>query len=56
MDLYRRVRVGTRVVVLPGRPPATAAATSLAPPPAVPPGNGAVKAVPRGPVSSAMAR
>jgi lipoprotein-anchoring transpeptidase ErfK/SrfK len=32
MDLYTRVKVGTRVVVLPGRPPATAAATSLAPP------------------------
>jgi lipoprotein-anchoring transpeptidase ErfK/SrfK len=25
-DLYRRVNVGTRVVVLPGRPPATASA------------------------------
>ena len=34
MDLYSRVKVGTRVVVLPGRPPATAAATSLAPLPA----------------------
>ena len=31
-DLYTRVKVGTRVVVLPGKPPATAAATSLAPP------------------------
>jgi lipoprotein-anchoring transpeptidase ErfK/SrfK len=30
-DLYSRVKVGTRVVVLPGRPPA-AAAISLAPP------------------------
>ena len=30
MDLYTRVRVGTRVVVLPGRPPATAAASSVA--------------------------
>jgi lipoprotein-anchoring transpeptidase ErfK/SrfK len=32
MDLYTRVKVGTRVVVLPGKPPATSAATSLAPP------------------------
>jgi lipoprotein-anchoring transpeptidase ErfK/SrfK len=31
-DLYKRVNVGTRVVVLPGRPPVTAAATSPAPP------------------------
>src|SRR5262249_32785748 len=31
-DLYTRVKVGTRVVVMPGKPPATAAATSLAPP------------------------
>ena len=31
MDLYTRVKTGTRVVVLPGKPPATAAATSLAP-------------------------
>jgi lipoprotein-anchoring transpeptidase ErfK/SrfK len=37
MDLYTRVKVGTRVVVLPGKPPATAAATSLAPPAAPPP-------------------
>jgi hypothetical protein len=34
MDLYTRVKVGTRVVVLPGRPPATATATSLPAPPA----------------------
>jgi alkanesulfonate monooxygenase SsuD/methylene tetrahydromethanopterin reductase-like flavin-dependent oxidoreductase (luciferase family) len=27
MDLYSRVKIGTRVVVLPGRPPATTAAT-----------------------------
>jgi hypothetical protein len=33
MDLYSRVKVGTRVVVLPGRPPAIAAATSLPPRP-----------------------
>jgi lipoprotein-anchoring transpeptidase ErfK/SrfK len=31
-DLYTRVKVGTRVVVLPGRPPATDAAMPLAPP------------------------
>jgi lipoprotein-anchoring transpeptidase ErfK/SrfK len=37
MDLYTRVKVGSRVVVLPGKPPATAAATSLAPPAAPPP-------------------
>jgi lipoprotein-anchoring transpeptidase ErfK/SrfK len=33
MDLYTRVQVGTRVVVLSGRPPATTAATPLASPP-----------------------
>jgi lipoprotein-anchoring transpeptidase ErfK/SrfK len=43
MDLYSRIRVGTRVVVLPGRPPATAAATSLAPLPATP-GTGSIQA------------
>ena len=31
VDLYSRVKIGTRVVVLPGTPPATAAATPLAP-------------------------
>ena len=36
IDLYHRIRVGTCVVVLPGRPPATAAATSLAPLAAMP--------------------
>jgi lipoprotein-anchoring transpeptidase ErfK/SrfK len=30
-DLYTRVQVGTRVVVLPGRPPATASATPITP-------------------------
>jgi lipoprotein-anchoring transpeptidase ErfK/SrfK len=30
MDLYSRVKIGTRVVVLPGRPPATQAAMPLA--------------------------
>jgi lipoprotein-anchoring transpeptidase ErfK/SrfK len=43
MDLYSRVKVGTRVVVLSGRPPATAAATSFPP---VPPGNGSIQAAP----------
>jgi lipoprotein-anchoring transpeptidase ErfK/SrfK len=53
MDLYRRVRVGTRVVVLPGRPPT---ATSLAPLPAMPPGNASVQAGPPQSPASAMAR
>jgi lipoprotein-anchoring transpeptidase ErfK/SrfK len=39
MDLYSRVKVGTRVVVLPGRPPATTAATSL------PPGAGSIQSL-----------
>jgi lipoprotein-anchoring transpeptidase ErfK/SrfK len=46
MDLYSRVKVGTRVVV----PPATAAATSLPP---VPPGNGSIQA---GPPAGSAAR
>jgi lipoprotein-anchoring transpeptidase ErfK/SrfK len=69
-DLYTRVKVGTRVVVLPGKPPATAAATPLAPP-APPPagasappaagapaplGVGSVTSAPLGPPPSAMAR
>src|ERR1700730_16722873 len=52
MDLYRCVRVGTRVVVLPGRPPAR---TTLAPLPNMPPGNGSQAGPPRSP-PSAMAR
>jgi lipoprotein-anchoring transpeptidase ErfK/SrfK len=44
MDLYSRVRVGTRVVVLPGRPPATTAATSV------------IRAAPPGSSPSPMAR
>src|SRR6476659_1002347 len=58
MDLYSRVKVGTRVVVLPGRPPATAAATSLAPAAAVaaPATGPAVMASPLAPPPSAMAR
>jgi lipoprotein-anchoring transpeptidase ErfK/SrfK len=43
MDLYRRVQVGTRVVVLPGRPPAREA---LAPVPAMPPGSVSVQVAP----------
>jgi lipoprotein-anchoring transpeptidase ErfK/SrfK len=53
MDLYSRVKVGTRVVVLPGRPPATAAATSLPP---MPPGNGSIQAGPPRPPAAIMAR
>jgi lipoprotein-anchoring transpeptidase ErfK/SrfK len=56
MDLYRRVRVGTRVVVLPGRPPATAAATSVASPAPMPSADGSSRAVPLDPRPSAMAR
>ena len=37
MDLYSRVKVGTRVVVLAGKPPPTAAATTPAPAAAVAP-------------------
>jgi lipoprotein-anchoring transpeptidase ErfK/SrfK len=63
-DLYTRVKVGARVVVLPGKPPATAAATPLAPPasPAPPAGasapsaGGSVTSAPLGPPPSAMAR
>src|SRR6266516_33633 len=53
MDLYSRIRVGVRVVVLSGRPSATAAANSSASPSAMPPGITAVSPVP---VSSPMAR
>jgi lipoprotein-anchoring transpeptidase ErfK/SrfK len=53
MDLYSRVRVGTRVVVLSGRP-STAATNSFASPSAMPPGT--VTAASPGPVSSPMAR
>jgi lipoprotein-anchoring transpeptidase ErfK/SrfK len=37
MDLYSRVKVGTRVVVFPGKAPATAAATPIGPPAAATP-------------------
>src|SRR5438128_7247148 len=56
MDLYRRVRVGTRVVVLPGRPPATAAATSAGSPAPMPSADGSSWAVPLDPPPSAMTR
>jgi lipoprotein-anchoring transpeptidase ErfK/SrfK len=56
MDLYRRIRVGTRVVVLPGRPPATAAATSTVSPAPMPGVDGSSRAVPLDPRPSAMAR
>src|SRR5207302_10126916 len=57
-DLYTRVKVGTRVVVLPGRPPATEAAMPLAPPNGAPvsPSGGSVTTAPLGPPPSAMAR
>ena len=53
MDLYSRVKVGTRVVVLPGRLPASTAATSLAGPP---PANGSVAGAPPGPSPLPMGR
>src|SRR5260221_1225540 len=63
-DLYTRVKVGTRVVVLPGKPPATAAATPIAPPGAaassagapIPSAGAPVTSAPLGPPPSAMAR
>ena len=56
MDLYGRIKVGTRVVVLPGRPPATTAASSPAPLPTMPPGSDSVRMAPPGLPPSAMAR
>ena len=55
MDLYTRVKVGTRVVVLPGKAPPAAAATSVAPPLAAPANGASVTAAPL-PAPSAMAR
>ena len=55
-DLYTRVKVGTRVVVLPGKPPATTAAAPSAPPAALPPGGQAVVTSPLAPPPTAMAR
>ncbi len=68
MDLYTRVKVGARVVVLPGKPPATAAAATppaaasaappSGPPTALPPAGGGapVMGTPLAPPPSAMAR
>ncbi len=56
MDLYSRVKVGSRVVVLPGRPPATASAVPMGAPTAALPGAPPVSTVPLGPPPSAMAR
>ena len=63
-DLFTRVKVGTRVVVQPGKPPpSTAASASAAPaaqsasaPAPVPSSGGAVTSAPLGPPPSAMAR
>jgi len=54
VDLYGRIRVDTRVVVLPGRPPATIAASSPAPLSTIPPGNDLSRMAPPGLPSSAM--
>jgi lipoprotein-anchoring transpeptidase ErfK/SrfK len=58
MDLYSRVKIGTRVVVLPGRPPATEAAMPLAPhaDSSVLPGDGSVSTAPLGPPPFVTAR
>jgi lipoprotein-anchoring transpeptidase ErfK/SrfK len=56
MDLYTRVKVGTRVVVLPGKAPTTAAATPIGPPAALNPGAPPVTMAPLSPPPSAMAR
>jgi lipoprotein-anchoring transpeptidase ErfK/SrfK len=50
LDLYRRVKVGTRVVVLPGRPPVR---DSSAPVLAMPPGNASVRISPAQSIPSA---
>jgi L,D-transpeptidase catalytic domain len=63
-DLFTRVKVGTRVVVLPGKPPAPTATTPIAPPGTaassagapIPPTGAAVTSAPLGPPPSAMAR
>src|SRR5215469_16338565 len=53
MDLYTRAKVGTRVVVLPGKPPATAAARPLAPPAPPPAGAAAPPAAASAPPAAA---
>jgi lipoprotein-anchoring transpeptidase ErfK/SrfK len=56
-DLYTRVKVGSRVVVLPGKPPVTASAAPSAPPAAPPPaGQSFVTSPLAPPPPSAMAR
>ena len=56
-DLYSRVKVGSRVVVLPGKPPVTASAAPSAPPAALPPAGQSVVTSPLAPPPpSAMAR
>jgi lipoprotein-anchoring transpeptidase ErfK/SrfK len=55
-DLYGRVKVGTRVVVLAGQPPAPAPAMSLGPPAAMPPAGPPVSMAPLGPPPTSMAR
>src|SRR5260221_5934172 len=63
-DLFTRVKVGTRVVVMPGKPPATPAANPTAPPGAaassagapIPSAGAPVTSAPLGPPPSAMAR
>jgi lipoprotein-anchoring transpeptidase ErfK/SrfK len=63
-DLFTRVKVGTRVVVQPGKPPPSAATSASAAPAAqsasapapVPSSGGAVTSAPLGPPPSAMAR
>src|SRR6185369_7318451 len=56
-DLDTRVKVGTRVVVLPGKPPATTAAAPSTPAAAPLPGGGqAVMTSPLAPPPTAMAR
>jgi lipoprotein-anchoring transpeptidase ErfK/SrfK len=63
-DLFTRVKVGTRVMVMPGKPPppaaasapAAAAAPSASAPASVPSSGGAVTSAPLAPPPSAMAR
>jgi lipoprotein-anchoring transpeptidase ErfK/SrfK len=55
MDLFTRVKVGTRVVVRPGKPPATAAATSPAPSAPPPAGASAPPAAVSAPPAAAAA-
>jgi hypothetical protein len=55
MDLFTRVKVGTRVVVRPGKPPATAAATSPAPSAPPPAGASAPPAAASAPPAAAAA-